>query len=606
MDVEHFKKIWLADFEFSAPSGAVPEVRCLVAKEFYSGERIRLWADDLQELSSPPYGIDDQSLYVAYYASAEMGCHLALGWACPVHVLDLFCEFRNITNGLNPLCGNGLLGALSHFGLDSIDSAEKTSMRDLAIRGGHYTEAEKKALLDYCETDVTALVNLLPVMLPYIDLPRALLRGRYMKAVAHIEHNGIPIDCQMLGNLRYAWTDIQDILIAAIDEAYGVYEGRSFKAARFADWLVSKGIPWPQLPSGSLDLKDETFKAMAQSYPSLAPLRELRVTLSQMRLSELAVGPDGRNRCLLSAFSARTGRNQPSNARFVFGTAVWLRGLIKPREGYGIAYIDWSQQEFGIAAALSGDPLMMEAYFSGDPYLAFAIQAGAVPVGATKKSHKAEREQFKACVLAVQYGMGAESLALRIKQPVIQANVLLRLHQETYRIFWKWSDATVDYAMLHNKLWTVFGWTVQAGSSPNPRFLRNFLMQANGAEMLRLACCMVTEAGITVCAPVHDAILIEAPLEQLDQVIEQTKTLMAEASAIILDGFRLNSDADVIRYPDRYSDERGVKMWETVTDILGHINPSTCADTHSDLCAGALLPVQLRTLVASSYLIKES
>ena len=128
MDVEHFKKIWLADFEFSAPSGAVPEIRCLVAKAFYSGERIRLWADDLQELSSPPYGIDDQSLYVAYYASAEMGCHLALGWACPVHVLDLFCEFRKITNGLNPLCGNGLLGALSHFGLDSIDSAEKTSM----------------------------------------------------------------------------------------------------------------------------------------------------------------------------------------------------------------------------------------------------------------------------------------------------------------------------------------------------------------------------------------------------------------------------------------------------------------------------------------------
>ena len=76
---------------------------------------------------------------------------------------------------------------------------------------------------------------------------------------------------------------------------------------------------------------------MAQSYPSLGPLRELRVTLSQMRLAELAVGADGRNRCLLSAFRARTGRNQPSNARFVFGTAVWLRGLIKPREGYGIA-----------------------------------------------------------------------------------------------------------------------------------------------------------------------------------------------------------------------------------------------------------------------------
>jgi len=48
----------------------------------------------------------------------------------------------------------------------------------------------------------------------------------------------------------------------------------------------------------------------------LAPLRELRSTLSQMRLSDLAVGEDGRNRTLLSAFRARTGRNQPSNTRF--------------------------------------------------------------------------------------------------------------------------------------------------------------------------------------------------------------------------------------------------------------------------------------------------
>ena len=604
--MEQFKEIWLVDFEFSAPSGAVPEVRCLVAKEYLSNKCIRLWVDELGRLSAPPYAIDAQSLLVAYYASAEVGCHLALDWPCPVHVLDLFCEFRAMTNGLTLPCGAGLLGALTYFGLDAIDSAEKTTMRDLAIRGGDYSAEEKLALLDYCESDVTALAQLLPVMLPHLDLPRALLRGRYMKAAAHMEHAGIPIDVVMLERLRASWSALQDTLIGKIDQDYGVYEGHSFKAARFAEWLVSHAIAWPLLASGRLDLKDDTFKAMAQSYPSLGPLRELRVTLSQMRLAELAVGADGRNRTLLSAFRARTGRNQPSNARFVFGTAVWLRGLIKPRDGYGIAYIDWSQQEFGIAAALSGDPLMQTAYLSGDPYLAFAIQAGAVPANATKKSHKAEREQFKACVLAVQYGMGAESLALRIGQPVIQANVLLRLHQDTYRVFWRWSDAAVDYAMLHNKLWTVFGWTVQAGRDPNPRFLRNFLMQGNGAEMLRLACCMATETGITVCAPVHDAIIIEAPLEQLDQVIEQTKMIMAEASAIVLDGFRLNSDADVICYPDRYSDERGVKMWDTVTGILHQFEQSTCASVHTDLCVGALKPVHQRTDVASYYLIENS
>ncbi len=82
-----------------------------------------------------------------------------------------------------------------------------------------------------------------------------------------------------------------------------------------------------------------------------------------------------------------------------------------------------------------------------------------MPADGTKESHPREREQFKACVLAVQYGMGEASLASRIGQPPSFARELLRLHRETYRTFWRWSDGAVDYAMLHGKLWTTFGWT---------------------------------------------------------------------------------------------------------------------------------------------------
>ncbi|MEC8544212.1 MAG: hypothetical protein VXY89_11710, partial [SAR324 cluster bacterium] len=102
-------------------------------------------------------------------------------------------------------------------------------------------------------------------------------------------------------------------------------------------------------------------------HTNLSPLRELRHSLGQMRLTKFEVGADGRNRTMLSAFGGKTGRNQPSSNKFIFGSSVWLRSLIKPAEGWGIAYIDWSQQEFGIAAALSGDQVMQQAYASGDP-----------------------------------------------------------------------------------------------------------------------------------------------------------------------------------------------------------------------------------------------
>lgn len=234
-----------------------------------------------------------------------------------------------------------------------------------------------------------------------------------------------------------------------------------------------------------------------------------------------------------------------------------------------MAYTDWKQQEFGIAAALSDDARMQDAYRSGDPYLAFAKQAGAVPADATKSSHPRQREQFKACVLAVQYGMGAESLALRIGQPVSRARELLALHRQTYRRFWTWSDSALDYAILHSRLWTTFGWTLHVTANANHRSIQNFPMQANGAELLRLACCLATEEGIRVCAPVHDALLIEAPLERLDAQVSRTQAAMAEASRVVLDGFLLTTDATLVRHPDRYMDERGRLMWAQVWRIIG-------------------------------------
>jgi hypothetical protein len=112
----------------------------------------------------------------------------------PERILDLFTEFRARTNGLGTPAGAGLLGALAYFGLDAIGATEKEDMRALVLRGGPWTADERAAILDYCQSDVAALERLMPAMLPGIDLPRALLRGRYMAAAATMEHAGTPID----------------------------------------------------------------------------------------------------------------------------------------------------------------------------------------------------------------------------------------------------------------------------------------------------------------------------------------------------------------------------------------------------------------------------
>jgi hypothetical protein len=547
-------------FEEASRSGERPRPACMVAKHLLTGQVWKLRQGEFG--STPPFPID---LLVAYYASAELGCFKALGWQAPAFVLDLFSEFRTRTNGRNTPNGASLLGALTYFGLDGMDVTEKQDLRLKILAGPPYSVEDMNAFVDYCGKDTSACGDqLLPAMLPQIDVPRALLRGRFMKAAAAIEWNGAPIDVVTLELLRRYWTDIQDDLIAAIDKDYGVFEGRSFRMERWERWLAAHGIPWPRLASGRLDLSDGTFRQMARAYPAVAPMRELRSALSEMRLADLAVGSDGRNRTLLSAFRARTGRCQPSNTRYIFGPSVWLRSLIKPPPGYGVAYIDWEQQEPGIAAKLSGDPAMLAAYLSGDPHLEFAKQAGAVPPDATKYTHRAERELFKQCNLAVLYCIEAEGLAGRIGQPTIVARDLLRAHHETYRQFWRWSDAAVDHAVLTGSLSTVFGWPLHVGENFNPRSLRNFPMQANGAEMLRLAACFATEQGIEVCALIHDAVLICAPLDRLAEDVERMRACMAKASRVVLDGFELRTDVHEVRYPDRYQDPRGTLMWDRV------------------------------------------
>lgn len=572
-----FEEVWCVDTEYSAKDGHQPEPICLVARELRSGRQLRLWVDELVRLRTTPFRTDSRSLFVAYAAAAEFSVFHVLGWPVPQRVLDLFFEFRALTNGLVTPSGSGLLGALIHHGLPAMAGGEKEAMRDLAIRGGPFTDAERTALLDYCAEDVAALARLLPAMLPRIDLPRALLRGRYAWAVAAMEHRGIPIDVATFRHLKRNWHAVQIKLIAEVDQRYRVFDGTTFKRERFARYLAARNIPWPMLDSGQLDLSDDTFRSQARAYPAVAELRELRAALGQMRLFEdLAIGPDGRNRTSLAPFRARTGRNQPSNARFIFGPSRWLRSLILPQPGWAIAYLDFISQEIGVGAALSGDEAMLEAYSSGDFYLAFARQAGAVPPGATKATHGEQRSLFKAAALAVMYGMGAESLAQKIGKPTAAAAELLALHRRTYPKFWQWSQAAVDRAMLAGQIQTVFGWPLRVGPqggggrpSANPRALANFPVQGNAAEMLRLACCLLVERGVRVCAPIHDALLIEGPSAEIEAVVADTQAAMAEASQLVLAGFEVGVDAKIVRSPARYVDEAGAEFWDTVMRLAG-------------------------------------
>jgi hypothetical protein len=578
--MQTWQSIWAVDFEFTAPEGSLPRPLCVVAHDLAGGRWVRQWLDG-ESAPACPYGTGPDDLFVSYYASAEIGCHIELGWPIPARILDLCAEFRREVSGVDTPHDHSLIGALLHYGLrGAIGAQEKSGMRDLAMRGGPYTETEKHALLEYCESDVLALARLWPKMAPTLDVPRAVLRGRYMASLAQVERNGVPLDAGSLSALRVAWDTVKPRLIERIDESFGVYEGTTFKLARFESYLVKNKISWPRTATGLPDLSDDVFKEQALLFPALKPLRELRGTIGRMRDIKLSVGPDNRNRTMLSAFGSKTGRNQPSSTRFIFGPAKWARNLIKPPPGTALAYVDWEQQEFGIAAALSGDPAMMEAYVSGDPYLAFARMANAVPANATKDSHPMERERFKVCVLAVQYGQGENALAARLGLDPAYGREMLARHKQTFSTLWEWFDKVQATAADQRRLLSPFGWQLCITPNTKPTTIRNWPCQAAGADMLRLAIIGAVEHGIRVCAPVHDALLIEAPIDQIDTAVETTREQMRKASLAVLHRkLEIRTDFQVVRYPERFRDPRGEEIWNTLCELvpgLPHEVPPTC------------------------------
>lgn len=258
----------------------------------------------------------------------------------------------------------------------------------------------------------------------------------------------------------------------------------------------------------------------------------------------------------------------------MFGLPASLRNLIKPKEGTVLAYIDYSQQEFFIAAVLSKDPNMIEAYKSGDPYLAFAKLAGAAPADATKETHGGVRKLFKSCVLGVQYGLGAESLGLKIGKPMPYARELLSHHKRVFKNYWRWADITWNQACLMKRIETCYKWKMIVSGTSNKEMLtvRNFPIQATGAEILRVACILLSENNIKIVAPVHDAVMIECDERMADKEIEKARKLMCDASEIVLGADnRLRTDVNIVRYPDRYVDEKGAETWNLIMQILEEV-----------------------------------
>jgi hypothetical protein len=543
----------------------------MAAYERNSGRRLELWADQLLALQRAPFSVGPDTLVVAFAAAAEMSVFRVLGWEAPENILDLYTEYRVLTNDGKKSRRYSLIEAMEWYGLDFIGAQQKEEFRAVAIRGEPFTDAERAMLTEGCWADVEAETRLLTAMEPQLESwEQAKRRGWYTVSAAGHEYRGVPMDVAKCAALQAYREPMRHRLIERINPVYQVFEDGTLKDELLDAYMLREGIEWPRTPTGRPVKKDAVLEEMSDRYPQLKLLRDTLATLDKLKDWSLNVGPDGRHRPDMHPFGTVTGRSAPKGC--VFMLPKWMRALIKPEPGTALCYLDYAAQEFAVAAYQSGDPTMIAAYEQGDPYVKTAKLFGMMPENGTKQSHPEIRKKFKVISLSTIYGKGPQRLAKDINVSELEARALLKLFRRTYPVLDAWLDRITRYVAVHGRLRSVFG---QARNFSKPlsaherNAARNFVVQSSAAEMLQIACCMLDEAGIRVVLPVHDAVKIEAPETEIYRHIEIAVAVMRRASAIVLGGPEIRVDpGEPIFYPNRYMDEKAEPMWLMINGIL--------------------------------------
>jgi DNA polymerase I len=590
----NFGQIIVADFEYEIRDGDLPNPLCMVAYELDENLQhvctTRKWRGEFESRS--PFGIGENTLFVAFAAWAEMTCFKVLGWSFPTHIFDLHTAYLAASNILRPQVDENIVyrrpkkdlaSACRDYGIAGWERIDKGTIAQ-DIGEGRWENHGKDAVFKYCQEDVRMSAQLLRAQIIGNDIFRAADVERVLhwsnysaKSTALIQSKGMPIDTPLWNLVQENKPAVVRSLITHYDPSYGQSEtiytpDGEWSYERFERWLIRAGIrQWPRLESGTLDIDGDAFRLMYH-VPGIEALHALREGLNVVVKAKLPIGCDGRNRPSLFPFCTATGRN--AHSKSLYNNHASMRSfMVFPPDTIGV-YLDWRTQEVGIAAALSGDQRLIDAYQTGDVYHALALGCGFTndpdPMH-WKQTEPEMRNRMKRLQLAINYGMGVPSLAKGLNShPLIASNIIER-HRREFPRFWKWREDMVNEAMLHRGMHSVFGWPLRISTSPNKRTLYNFPMQSNGAEMLRLAAWRMCENGIVPCMLIHDGVLLEA--RNMEQV-EHAKQIMCAAGRDVCDGLEIGVDTDQeLHNGARYRDKRPVaqKMWTTMMRTLQEI-----------------------------------
>jgi len=216
-----------------------------------------------------------------------------------------------------------------------------------------------------------------------------------------------------------------------------------------------------------------------------------------------------------------------------------IRSAFVADEGKVLIEADYSQFELRIAAALSGEQVLIDAFNAGeDAHIRTASEIYGVGADEVTKS---QRDAAKTINFGVLYGMSAAGLAEATKMSRSEALQFINRYFETYSDLDNFMKNVLANAKRTGFAETWLGRRHYFPDLHTPNFSRrqaaeraamNMPIQGTEADLMKLAMIRLDERleqeypGAHLLMQVHDSLLVEAPKVEAEKIAEVVKEIM--------------------------------------------------------------------------------
>ena len=435
---------------------------------------------------------------------------------------------------------------------------------DLCGKGAHqipFAQVDVAKASEYSCEDSDQTLDVHRALWPQLDAD-AKLRFIYELEIAssetlyRIERNGVLIDAPTLAKQSH---ELGQRIFALEQEAYEI-AGQPFNLAspkQLGEIFFDKlGLPViKKTATGARSTDEEVLEKLAEDYPLPAKILEHR-SLAKLKgtytdkLAQLANPRTGRVHTHYAQAVAVTGRlssNDPNLQNIPVRTAEGrkVREAFVAPAGSVIASADYSQIELRIMAHLSGDAALLRAFQAGeDVHRATASEVfGITPAEVSNE----QRRYAKTINFGLIYGMGTFGLAKSLGIENAAAKTYIDRYFARFSGVKQYMDDTRALAKAQGYVETVFGRRLVLPDIQNAKGAKqaalerqaiNAPMQGTAADLIKLAMVAVQKAldeqgrATKMIMQVHDELVFEVPLAEVDWLKTEIPRLMAGVAAL--------------------------------------------------------------------------